>query len=109
MEERVLGQVVRDKPGEYRKGILPALLFSSNSLFLSCGSFQYNFRMKLLIWEERTKKNMSLRQLSARTGISHAALNNYENGNRYPTIEQLERIAKALHVKISDLYDSDFK
>ena len=52
---------------------------------------------------------MSLRQLAARTGISHAALNNYENGNRYPTIEQLERIAKALHIKISDLYDSDFK
>ena len=84
-------------------------LFSSNSLFLPCGGFKYNLRMKLLIWEERTKKNMSLRQLSARTGISHTALNNYENGNRCPTIEQLERIAKALHVKISDLYDSDFK
>lgn len=68
-----------------------------------------NSKIRLLIWEERTKKNMSLRQLSARTGISHAALNNYENGNRYPTIEQLERIAKALYIKIQNLYESDFK
>lgn len=65
--------------------------------------------MKLRIWEERTKKGVSLKQLSMRTGISKSALNNYENGKRYPTIEQLERIAKALHVKISNLYDSDFK
>jgi DNA-binding XRE family transcriptional regulator len=109
VEERVLGQAVKDESGEYRNGILPALFISSSSLFLPCGGFKYNLRMKLLIWEERAKKNMSLRQLAARTGISHAALNNYENGNRYPTIEQLERIAKALHIKISDLYDSDFK
>lgn len=65
--------------------------------------------MKLRIWEERTKKRVSLKQLSMRTGISKSALNNYENGKRYPNIEQLERIAKALHVKISNLYDSDFK
>jgi DNA-binding XRE family transcriptional regulator len=109
VEERILGQAVRDRPGEYRNGILPVLFISSSSLFLPYVDFKYNLRMKLLIWEERAKKNMSLRQLAARTGISHAALNNYENGNRYPTIEQLERIAKALHIKISDLYDSDFK
>ena len=65
--------------------------------------------MKLRIWEERTKKNVSLTQLSMRTGISKGALDNYENGKRYPNIEQLERIAKALHTTISDLYESDYK
>lgn len=65
--------------------------------------------MKLRIWEERTKKNVSLTQLSMRTGISKGALDNYENGKRYPNIEQMERIAKALHTTISDLYESDYK
>lgn len=65
--------------------------------------------MKLRIWEERTKRRVSLKQLSMHTGISKSALDNYENGKRYPTIEQLERIAKALHTNISNLYDSDFK
>ena len=65
--------------------------------------------MKLRIWEERTKKNVSLTQLSMRTGISKGALDNYENGKRYPNIEQLERIAKALHTTISDLYESEYK
>ena len=65
--------------------------------------------MKLRIWEERTKKNVSLTQLSMRTGISKGALDNYENGKRSPNIEQLERIAKALHTTISDLYESAYK
>ena len=65
--------------------------------------------MKLRIWEERTKKNISLAQLSMRTGISKGALDNYENGKRYQNIEQMERIAKALHTTISDLYESDYK
>lgn len=65
--------------------------------------------MKLRIWEERTKKNVSLTQLSMRTGISKGALDNYENGKRYPNLEQMERIAKALHTTISDPYESDYK
>lgn len=65
--------------------------------------------MKLRIWEERTKKNVSLTQLYMRTGISKGVLDNYENGKRYPNIEQMERIAKALHTTISDLYESDYK
>ncbi len=38
---------------------------------------------------------MSLVKLSQLTGISKSALSNYENGHRYPSIEQLERIAVA--------------
>ncbi|RHT97345.1 MULTISPECIES: helix-turn-helix domain-containing protein [Erysipelotrichaceae] len=65
--------------------------------------------MELKIWKERIKRNVTLRDLSERTGISRAALNNYENGIRSPTIEQLEMIAKALDCRISDLFESDFK
>lgn len=50
--------------------------------------------MKLRIWEERTKKNVSLTQLSMRTGISKGALDNYENGKRYPNLEQMEKMSR---------------
>ncbi|MGX8850961.1 helix-turn-helix domain-containing protein [Amedibacillus sp. YH-ame10] len=35
--------------------------------------------MKILIYEQRVKKNISLRELSAMTGISKTTLNNHEN------------------------------
>ncbi|WP_416330571.1 helix-turn-helix domain-containing protein [[Clostridium] innocuum] len=65
--------------------------------------------MKLLIYERRTEKNKSLRDLSKLTGIAKSTLNNYENGKTSPTIHQLEKIAEALNIKITDLFESDFK
>ena len=65
--------------------------------------------MKIKIWEARQKNGISLKELERRTGISKSALNNYENGKRYPTLPQLELIAKALHTSISNLYESDYK
>lgn len=65
--------------------------------------------MKLLIWQERTKKGITLRELSKRTGISKSALDNYENGIRCPNMNQIELIAKALDTSISNLYESPYK
>ncbi len=65
--------------------------------------------MKIKIWEARDRAGVSLKELSRRTGVSDAALWNYENERRSPTIETLEKIAKALNTSISDLYDSDYK
>jgi transcriptional regulator with XRE-family HTH domain len=65
--------------------------------------------MKILIWEVRNKKGLSLICLSKLTGISKSALDNYESERRYPTIKQLELIANALDVKINDLYNSEYK
>ncbi|MBS6182552.1 helix-turn-helix transcriptional regulator [[Clostridium] innocuum] len=65
--------------------------------------------MKLLIYERRTEKEKSLRELSKLTGITRSTLNNYENGKTSPTIHQLEKIAEALNIKITDLFESDFK
>lgn len=61
------------------------------------------------IWEARVKKGLSLAELSNRTGISSSALNNYENGTRYPTLLQMEKIAEVLDTSISNLYESPFK
>ena len=65
--------------------------------------------MEMLLWRVRTSKNISIKNLSEMTGISTGALWNYENEVREPKLSQLEIIAKALDVRISDLYDSKYK
>lgn len=65
--------------------------------------------MEILTWQARNSKNVTLVKLSGLTGISKSTLNNIENGRVSPTIKQLETIAKALGVRISDLYESQYK
>lgn len=65
--------------------------------------------MEVLTWQARNKRGLTLKQLEAVTGIGKTTLNNIENGLVSPTLNQLEAIARALDVKISDLYDSVYK
>ena len=65
--------------------------------------------MKIFIWQARSAKGISLRELSAQTGISKSTLHNFENGIQVPNLRHLELIAKALSVPISSLYDSEYK
>ena len=65
--------------------------------------------MEILTWQARNAKNVSLVKLSQLTGIAKSTLNNIENGKVFPTIKQLELIAIALGVYISDLYESEYK
>lgn len=66
-------------------------------------------KLEILTWRARTEKGLTLKQLEELTGIGKTTLNNIENGLVWPTIKQLEDIARALGVKISDLYESDYK
>lgn len=65
--------------------------------------------MEVLTWQARTEKHLTLVQLEALTGISKTTLNYIENGKTSPTLRQLEAIAAALEVKITDLFDSKYK
>ena len=65
--------------------------------------------MEIRVWEARTQKGYTLIQLEGITGISKSTLNNIENGKTSPTLSQLESIASALGVRITDLFDSDLK
>lgn len=66
--------------------------------------------MKILIYQERTKKNVTLRELEQMTGISDSTISRYERfGNENANIKHLEEIAKALRINIEDLYDSPCK
>ena len=55
------------------------------------------------------EKDISSRQLSAMTGISKSTINRIASGTVSPTADTLEALAKGLKVRISDLYESDFK
>lgn len=50
-----------------------------------------------------------LMELAKKSGIGKSTLNNIENGKVSPTLFQLETIAIALEVKITDLFESEYK
>ncbi|MFR0822303.1 MAG: helix-turn-helix domain-containing protein [Clostridia bacterium] len=60
--------------------------------------------MELLIRQVRESRQMSLEELSRRSGISKAFLSYLERNEKQPTIPTLVRIAKALNVKEQELY-----
>ena len=65
--------------------------------------------MDILTWQARTKQSINLVKLSQLTGIRKSTLNNIENGRTSPTLKQLEVIAIALNVRITDLFSSEYK
>lgn len=65
--------------------------------------------VEVLTWQVRQRRGLTLRQLEELTGIGKTTLNNIENGLVSPTLNQVEAIARALGVNMSDLYTSDIK
>lgn len=56
-------------------------------------------------WQVRKERGITLVKLAEMTGISKSTLNNIENKKTSPTLDQLEKIAIALNVRVQDLYD----
>ncbi len=65
--------------------------------------------MKILLWEIRNRCNISLNKLSRQTGIGKSTLQRIETGATSPTLDKLELIAKTMKIKITDLFDSEYK
>lgn len=65
--------------------------------------------LKIKIWQRRAERGISLKQLEKKTGIPKSSLNRYENNQSDITLVKLEKIAKALGCRISDLYESEYK
>lgn len=65
--------------------------------------------MRILLWQVRADKGFTLRQLEELTGISRTTINNIENGKVSPQLDYLEKLAIALEVRITDLFESDYK
>ena len=69
----------------------------------------YNIIMKILLWEKRKQKNLTLIELSKLTDLGKSTLNDLENEKYSPTMQQMEQIAKGMNLKITDLFDSEYK
>ena len=65
--------------------------------------------MEIRTWHARHQKNITLKQLQDLTGINKTMLNDIENGKRSPTLDQLEKIAIVLNVRITELFKSEYK
>lgn len=66
--------------------------------------------LKMNLYQIRTDRELTLRELAKLTDISRGRLNNIENQkSRSPDLTELETLAKALDCRIYDLFDSDFK
>ena len=65
--------------------------------------------MKILTWQARRNKKIKLIKLSEASGISKSTLNNIENERVSPSMQQMESIAKALNMRITELFESDYK
>lgn len=65
--------------------------------------------MKILLDKIMLSKNLSVRQVSILTGISKSSIQRIANNEISPSADTLERLAKGLKVRISDLIESDYK
>ena len=63
----------------------------------------------ILFYEVRMQHGLTLKQMSELTGISKTTLNEIENDHRSPTLDTLVQVAKALDIKVTDLFESDYK
>ncbi len=65
--------------------------------------------MEILLWQVRDKKGYTLERLEQKSRISKSTLQRIETGETSPTMESMEKIAKAMNVRITDLFESEYK
>ena len=59
--------------------------------------------MEILLWQVRQDKNMSIRALAEKSGVSKSEISDIENGVKIPRIDTLCMLAVALDVTVEDL------
>lgn len=65
--------------------------------------------IQILLKEILIKKNITYRQAEILTGVSKSALQAIANEKRDPRLSTLEQIAAGLGIKMTDLFDSEYK
>lgn len=60
-------------------------------------------------YKAHTDKKISTRKLAKMTKISKSTIHNIDTGKTSPNLRQLEAIAKALNVRMTDLFESEYK
>lgn len=62
-------------------------------------------KVEILVKDIRREKNISLKKLSNKSGVSTTHINNIENNIKSPSLDVMIRLAKALEVEITKLYN----
>ena len=62
-----------------------------------------SLKHKIAYW--RIKRNLSQRELADKIGVSQAAVAKWETGGSKPTLDNVQNIADALDVALTDLFD----
>lgn len=64
--------------------------------------------MKILLKEIMEEKGISIRRAELLTGVKRGTIHNIITGKTIPTLDVLEKLAKGLKVKITDLIESEY-
>lgn len=64
--------------------------------------------MRIMLSQIMYDKNLSVRQVEIMTGVSKSTINRIMNEEVSPTVDTLERLAKGLRIRISDLIESNY-
>lgn len=65
--------------------------------------------MKILLADVMYRKSISVRQLSVMSGVPRSTISDAMNEVHSPTMNNMELFAKALKVRITDLFESEYK
>lgn len=65
--------------------------------------------MKILLSEIMNQKNLTIRQVSILTGVPRSTVADIMSERASPRLDTLEQLAKGLKVRITDLYESEYK
>ena len=72
-------------------------------------NYNISMEIEIKIGKIRYDKKLTLIELSKLSGIPKSTLYDIEVGNISPRLAHLEKIAKALNVRINDLFESEFQ
>lgn len=65
--------------------------------------------MKILLLKARAERKITLEKLAESSGISKSTLQRIESKAVSPTMDTMEKLAKAMNMRITDLFESNFK
>ena len=65
--------------------------------------------MKILLLQIMNERNLTIRQVSVMTGLPRSTISDIISGYSDPRMNTLEQLAIGLKVRITDLFDSQYK
>ena len=61
------------------------------------------------IYHTRENKNISMKSLAKKIGVSTSILNKWENCEMIPDMKQVNKLAEALDITVAELLDNDIR